>query len=129
MAKIEKFQDLEAWKMARKITNEIYGLSKQENFSRDYALCNQIRRAAISILSNIAEGFERNGDKEFLQFLSVAKASCAEVYAQLYVALDQKYIDENQFKKVTNDIEETGRIISGLMKYLQSSEMRGSKFK
>jgi len=81
MAKIDKFQDLEAWKMARKIMNEIYSISKQDKFNRDFALCNQIRRAAISILSNIAEGFERNGDKEFLQFLSIAKASCAEVYA------------------------------------------------
>ena len=129
MAKIEKFQDLEAWKMARKITNEIYVVSKQHKFSRDFALCNQIRRAAISILSNIAEGFERNGDKEFLQFLSIAKASCAEVYAQLYVALDQEYIDELQFKKIADDLEETGRIIGGLMKYLQQSEMRGSKFR
>lgn len=115
--------------MARKITNEIYSLSKQEKFNRDFALCSQIRRAAISILSNIAEGFERNGDKEFLQFLSIAKASCAEVYAQLYVALDQEYIDDTQFKKIADDLEETGRIISGLMKYLQQSEMRGSKFK
>lgn len=115
--------------MARKITKKIYDLSKQVKFSRDFALCNQIRRASISILSNIAEGFERNGDKEFLQFLSIAKASCAEVYAQLYVALDQEYIDETQFKEITDDLEETGRIIGGLMKYLQQSEMRGSKFK
>jgi four helix bundle protein len=129
VAKIEKFQDLEAWKMARKITKEIYGISKQNEFNRDFALCNQIRRAAISILSNIAEGFERNGDKEFLQFLSIAKASCAEVYAQLYVALDQKYVDELQFKKIADDLEETSRIIGGLMKYLQKSEMRGSKYK
>jgi four helix bundle protein len=129
MAKIGKFQDLEAWKMARKITNEIYSISKQDKFNRDFALCNQIRRAAISILSNIAEGFERNGDKEFLQFLSIAKASCAEVYAQLYIALDQQYIEEMQFKKIADDLEEEGRIIGGLMKYLQQSEMRGSKFK
>lgn len=129
MARIEKFQDLEAWKLARKITGEIYGISKHGEFSRDFALCNQIRRAAISILSNIAEGFGRNGDKEFLQFLSVAKASCAEVYAQLYVALDQKYIDEEQFKRIADDLEEAGKIIGGLMKYLQQSELRGSKFK
>jgi four helix bundle protein len=129
MAKIERFQDLEAWKMARRITNKVYGISRQDKFARDFTLCNQIRRAAISILSNIAEGFERNGDKEFLQFLSVAKASAAEVYAQLYVALDQKYIDEAQFNEIAGDLEETGRIIGGLMKYLQQSEMRGSKFR
>ena len=129
MAKIEKFQDLEAWKKAREITRNIYEISKQDKFSRDFALCNQIRRAAISILSNIAEGFERNGDKEFLQFLSIAKASCAEVYAQLYVALDQNYIDDKKFEDISKDLEETGRIISGLVKYLQQSKMRGSKFK
>ena len=129
MAKIEKFQDLEAWKMARKITKEVYDISKQDKFSRDFALVNQIRRAQISILSNIAEGFKRNGDKEFLQFLSIAKASNAEVYVQLYVALDQKYIDEARFKEIANDLEETGRIIGGLMKYLYQSELRGSKFK
>lgn len=129
MAKIEKFQDLEAWKMARKITKEIYDISKQDKFSRDFALVNQIRRASISILSNIAEGFERNGDKEFLQFLSIAKASNAEVYAQLYVALDQQYIDNTKFKEIAEDLEETGRIIGGLMKYLHQSELRGSKFK
>ncbi len=129
MAKIEKFQDLEAWKIARKVTKKIYDISKQDKFSRDFALCNQIRRASISILSNVAEGFERNGDKEFLQFLSIAKASCAEVYAQLYVALDQRYVGEIQFKEIAADLEETGRIIGGLMKYLQRSEMRGSKFK
>ena len=129
MAKIEKFQDIEAWKMARKVTKMIYDISKQEGFSRDFALCNQIRRASISIVSNIAEGFERNGDKEFLQFLSIAKASCAEVHAQLYVALDQEYIDDKQFEDISKDLGETSRIIGGLMKYLQQSELRGSKFR
>jgi four helix bundle protein len=129
MAKIERFQDLEAWKMARKITKKIYDLTKQEKFSRDFALCHQIRRASVSVLSNIAEGFERNGDKEFLQFLSIAKASCAEVYAQLYVALDQEYVDEKQFQEISSELEETGRIIGGLMKYLRQSGFRGSKFK
>ena len=108
---------------------EINDISKQENFSRDFALCNQIRRASISIVSNIAEGFGRNGDKEFLQFLSIAKASCAEVHAQLYVALDQNYVNEKQFEEIGSDLEETSRIIGGLMKYLQQSELRGSKFK
>lgn len=129
MARVEKFQDLEAWKLARKVTKKIYDVSKQEKFSRDFALCNQIRRVSISILSNIAEGFERNGDKEFLQFLSIGKASCAEVHAQLYVALDQEYVDQKQFDELSKDLEEIGRIIGGLMKYLQQSVLRGSKFK
>jgi len=129
MAKIEKFEDLEAWKMARKATKEVYEISSREQFSRDFALVNQMRRASISILSNIAEGFERGGDKEFLQFLSIAKGSCGEVRAQLYVALDQNYIDDEKFKQISEELSETSRIISGLMKYLQQSKLRGSKFK
>ena len=83
MGKIERFEDIESWKLAREAVNLVYAATRQEMFSRDFALCNQIRRAGISILSNIAEGFERNGNKEFLQFLSVAKGSCGEVRAQL----------------------------------------------
>ena len=129
MAKIERFEDIEAWKMAREVTRMIYAVSSSEKFCRDFALSNQIRRASISILSNIAEGFERSGNKEFLQFLAIAKGSCGEVRAQLYAALDQNYIDETQFKEISNKLVETSRIISGFMKYLQQSEMRGNKFK
>jgi four helix bundle protein len=129
MAKIEKFEDIESWKLAREITMLIYKTSSAGNFSKDFALVNQIRRASISILSNIAEGFERGGNKEFLQFLAIAKGSCGEVRAQLYVALDQNYIDKNQFEEISGKLLETNRIISGLMKYLQQSDLRGSKFK
>ena len=89
----------------------------------------QIRRATISIGSNIAEGFERGGDKEFVQFLAVAKGSCGEVRSQLYVALDQGYIDSEQFKQIYEKLVETSRLIGGLMKYLQQPGLRGSKFK
>lgn len=129
MSRIEKFQDLEAWKKAREITKKIYEISANERFDKDFALLNQIRRAAISISSNIAEGFGRDGDKEFIQFLSIAKGSCFEVYSQLYVALDQNYIDEKEFKEISALIEETSRIIGGLMKYLQQSDLKGSKFR
>jgi four helix bundle protein len=129
MAKIEKFEDIEACKSAREVTKMIYAASSNGNFSRDFGLCNQIRRAAVSILSNIAEGFERGGNKEFLQFLAIAKGSCGEVRAQLYVALDQNYIDKTRFEEILNKLLETSRVISGLMKYLQQSEMRGDKFK
>ncbi len=88
-----------------------------------------MRRASVSILSNIAEGFERGGNKEFLQFLAVAKGSCGEVRAQIYVALDQNYIDEKQFAEITEKLKEISRLISGFMKYLQQSDFRGSKFK
>lgn len=129
MARIEKFEDIDSWKAAREATKLVYAASSSGMFAKDFALCNQIRRASVSILSNIAEGFERDGNKEFLQFLAVAKGSCGEVRAQLYVALDQKYIDEKQFAEISNKLAETSRLISGFMKYLQQSELRGNKFK
>ena len=129
MARIERFEDIEAWKQARETTKLIYKISSEGAFSRDFALSNQIRRAVISVLSNIVEGFERGGDKEFLQFLAVAKGSCGEVRAQLYVALDQNYIDEQQFAFISSKLIETSRTISGFMKYLQQSEFKGNKFK
>lgn len=129
MAKIEKFEDIESWKIAREITKSIYEMTLNGNFSKDFALVNQIRRASVSILSNIAEGFEHGGNREFLQFLAVAKGSCGEVRAQLYVALDQKYINEKKFREISDKLSEASRMISGLMKYLQQSDLRGSRFK
>ena len=129
MARIEKFEDIEAWKSAREVTRLIYRISSSGNFSKDFALVNQIRRASISILSNIAEGFERGGDKEFIQFLTIAKGSCGEVRAQLYVAYDQNYIDKEQYILVHDKLNETSRMLSGLIKYLQKSDLKGSKFK
>ena len=85
MAVIEKFEDIEAWQEARKLTHEIYKLTSSGNFSKDFALKDQVRRAVISVMSNIAEGFERRGDKEFHHFLSIAKASAGELRSQLYV--------------------------------------------
>jgi four helix bundle protein len=129
MARIEKFEDIEAWKLARRATNLVYDATCGEKFSRDFALVNQMRRASISILSNIAEGFERQGNKEFLQFLSVAKGSCGEVRSQLYIALDRNYINQEMFSNVSTVLLETSRTISGFMKYLQSAELKGSKFR
>jgi four helix bundle protein len=128
MASIKKFEDLEAWKLSREISRLIYSVSSNGAFAKDFALTNQVRRAAISIVSNIAEGFERNGDREFIQFLTIAKGSCGEVRAQLYVAFDQGYIEEDLFLSVQQRVEETSRIISGLIKYLKQSEFKGSKF-
>ncbi len=129
MTKIERFEDINSWKLAREATKIIYNLSSQGNFAKDFTLINQIRRSSISIMSNIAEGFERGGNKEFLQFLAIAKGSCGEARAQLYVALDQNYIDKKQFEEISSNLLETSRRISGLMKYLQQSDLRGSKFK
>lgn len=128
MARIERFEDIESWKVAREAVNLVYEATNSEKFRRDFALCDQIRRAAISIPSNIAEGFERDGNKEFLQFLAVAKGSCGEVRTQLYVALDQNYVDQAVFDRIYERLLTTSRLISGMMRYLRQSELRGSKF-
>jgi four helix bundle protein len=88
MAEIKRFEDIEGWKEARELVSAIYAVSSKGSFAKDSELRDQIRRAAVSVMSSIAEGFERGGDKEFSQFLSLAKASCGEVRSQLYVALD-----------------------------------------
>lgn len=129
MARIERFEDIEAWKLARRATNRVYEVSSTEPFCRDFALVNQIRRASISVMSNIAEGFERDGNKEFIQFLAIAKGSCGEVRSQLYIAADRRYIDESTFKEIAELLIEASRTISGFMRYLQGATERGSKFK
>jgi len=96
---VKLFEDLEVWKEARRLTQRIYQLTKNETFSKDFALRDQIRRAAVSIMSNIAEGFERGGNQELVQFLYVAKASCGEVRSQIYVALDQSYVASTESRR------------------------------
>ena len=129
MSKFERFEDVDAWKKARELVNAVYRITSAGEFARDYGLKDQMRRASVSVLSNIAEGFERGGNKEFCQFLATAKGSCGEVRAQLYVALDQHYITNEQFETVAQQATEISRIVSGLIKYLQQSEMQGPKFK
>ena len=129
MAKIEKFEDMLSWQKARKLANHVYRISKRGDFAKDFDLRGQMRSASVSIMSNIAEGFERGGDKEFLQFLSTAKGSCGEVRSQLYVALDQSYLTQTEFDSLHSGTIEIGRLISGFMGYLQRSDLRGSKFK
>ena len=129
MATIHRFEDIEAWKKGRELRKAVYHQSKCGEFARDFALKDQIRRAAISVTSNIAEGFERGGNREFLQFLSTAKGSCGEVRDQLYVALDEAYITESEFKVLQESCFEVGRLIAGFMNYLAKTEIRGQKFK
>ncbi|MBP9664845.1 MAG: four helix bundle protein [Pyrinomonadaceae bacterium] len=129
MARIERFEDIEAWKLAREVTRAVYSVSSSGVFAKDFALVNQVRRATVSILSNIAEGFERNGDKEFVQFLSVAKGSCGEARAQLYVALDQGYLSEADFLALREKLIQVSKMISGLIAYLRRSDLKGSKFR
>src|SRR5215475_2110168 len=129
MAKIEKFEDMLSWQKARELTRHVYALSKKGEFARDFELRGQMRSASISVMSNIAEGFERGGDKEFIQFLSTAKGSCGEVRSQLYVALDQAYITSTEFDRISSEAVEVSRLVSGFMGYLRKSELRGNKFK
>lgn len=129
MATFQKFEDIEAWQRARKLTHEIYTVSNENPFSKDYGLRDQIRKASVSIMSNIAEGFERGGTKEFIQFLSIAKGSSGEFRSQLYVALDQGYLKEEMFDRLLVTALETGRMISGLINYLRKSKMKGTKYK
>ncbi len=119
MASIDRFEDLIAWQKARELTKSIYAITRSHDFSRDYGLSNQIQRAAVSIMSNIAEGFERGGLPEFHQYLSTAKASCAEVRSQLYVAFDIGYIDASTFNQLHEQASEVGKIIGGLRASIQ----------
>ena len=115
MATFKKFEEIESWKKSRELTRRVYGVSKKAAFAKDFGLRDQIRRASVSIMSNIAEGCDRGGTGEFIQFLSTAKGSAAEVRCQLYVAVDQGYIDESEFTELSALAAETGRIIGGLM--------------
>ena len=129
MPRIQKFEDLEAWEVARSVTSEIYSVSRRGKFSTDFGLRDQICRATVSIMSNIAEGFERDGDKEVVNFLSIAKASAGETRSLLYVTLDQSYISEVEFRSISGGLVECSRIISGLSSYLRRSDVKGLKFK
>src|SRR5437016_2611193 len=114
MGKVERFEDLIAWQKARWLTRNIYRMTRQGAFANDYGLARQIQRASVSTMSNIAEGFERGGRGEFHQFLSTAKASCAETRSLLYVALDAEYLDQPTFDRRIAHADEVARIIGGL---------------
>ena len=129
MATITRFEDLEAWKIARELTRDIYRVSSNGPFAKDFGLRDQIRRASVSIMSNVAEGFERDGNKEFCNFLAIAKGSAGEVKSQLYVAFDQQYISEAEFKMLYDRATENGRVTAGLINYLRQSDLKGIKFR
>ncbi len=129
MATFQRFEDIEAWKKASELTKDVYKIIHNSKFSKDYGLRDQICRASVSVMSNIADGFERDGTREFVQFLSVAKGSIGEIKSQLYVALDQEYIEKIEFERIFNEAKETGRIIGGLMQYLKKVNMKGIKYR
>jgi four helix bundle protein len=121
MTAITRFEEIEAWKTARQLTNSVYALTNQAGFNRDFGLRDQIRRAGVSVMSNIAEGFESRTDVQFTNFLGMARASAGEVRAQLYIALDQKYITEEQFNETFAMAETCSRQIAKFMKYLEAN--------
>jgi four helix bundle protein len=119
MTRIERFEDIRAWQKARELVKSIYQITGKEDFARDYSLKDQIRRASISVMSNIAEGFSRQTDREFIQFLHVAKGSASEVQSQLHLACDLEYISQATLKELYELSEETIRLVSGFVRYLK----------
>jgi four helix bundle protein len=129
MAKITKFEDLEIWQLARNICREVEFLIQTTTLKTNYALRDQIDRSSGSIMDNIAEGFERNGNKEFIQYLSIAKGSCGEVKSQSYRAFDKKIISEEQHIKLNELAELEKNKIGSMIHYLKNSDIKGMKFK
>jgi four helix bundle protein len=119
---IERFEDIEAWKAARELTQQIYNATAQGNFSHDYGLRDQIQRAAVSIMANISEGFDSQSNKAFIQFLGYALRSATEVQSHLYVALDQNYIDRAVFEELYGRTVTVKNLIHGFMRYLRNVE-------
>jgi len=126
---IESFEDLNVWKRARELVNIIYRVTKNKKFVEDKGLVDQIRRASVSILSNISEGFERGSNTEFIQFLYIAKASCAEVRCQIIVAFDQGYINKEELGEIKELALKVSGMIGNLIGYLKKSKLKGAKFK
>jgi four helix bundle protein len=123
MATIKRFEDLEIWQSARDISKHVYDITRKDSMKHDFSLIDQLRRSSGSIMDNIAEGFERDGSKEFIQFLSYTKGSSGETRSQLYRAVDQKYINDSEYKLLYN------KQIKNMMSYLKKSGISGDKFK
>lgn len=128
MAAFNRFEEIEAWQAARRLTRSIYRITNDHPFRKDVGLCGQLRRASLSVMSNIAEGFERDGNREFHHFLSVAKGSCGEVRSQLYIAMDVGYLSVDQHDELRKQSETVSRLIFGLMRHLRTSGRRGMKY-
>jgi four helix bundle protein len=118
MATVKSFEDLEVWQKARALSNEVYSKTIEGSFAKDFGLRDQINKASGSIMDNIAEGFERGGNKEFIQFLAYPKGSCDEVRSQLWRAKDRNHITDNDFDDLSAKALEVGKQIGGFMIYL-----------
>ncbi len=116
--RFNKFEEIDVWKKGMELCNEMYELSRRKSFAKDFELTNQLRRSAISIPSNIAEGFERNSKPEFIRFLKIAKGSAGELRTQLYIARDQEYVSTEQFQELYKKVSEVSKMIAGLIDYL-----------
>jgi four helix bundle protein len=124
---VERFEDLIAWQKARELAKAIYRTTQQGQFAKDYGLSSQMQRASVSIMSNIAEGFERSSPGDFQRFLAIAKASCGELHSQLYLALDVGYIDQMQFNQLLKQALEISKVIAGLRASMSFKEKRQGK--
>lgn len=129
MATFKSFTEMDIWQKARNLSIEIFRLTQVGTFARDFSLKDQINRSSGSIMDNIAEGFERGGNKEFINFLSYSKGSCGETLSQLYRAVDRGHIPGETFEKLKTDSEQLKRMLAGFITYLGSSNLRGYKFK
>lgn len=127
MAGIRRFEDIEAWQKARHLVQAIYALTDNGAFPKDYILRDQLRRAAVSMMSNIAEGFARRGSKEFANFLSMTHGSAAELQSHLYVARDRRYLVAEDFQKLYDGAAEVSRMVQGLMTYLRSNSQLSTR--
>lgn len=129
MATYRRFEDLEIWLLSRKLAQLVFAFTIQEKYAKDFSLKDQIKRSSGSVMDNIAEGFERGGNKEFVNFLTIAKASVGEVQSQLYRSVDYLLITQGEFDSAYNLADEIKNKIGGFIKYLNASEFKGIKFK
>jgi four helix bundle protein len=128
MSTIKRFEEIISWKEARELNRVLRKLIKEKRFERNFGLISQLERSAGSIMDNIAEGFERGGNKEFIQFLYIAKGSCGELRSQMYRAIDDGYINEEEFNLVSNYCSKISNLIYKLIEYLKASDLKGQKF-
>ena len=129
MSTFKSFEEMEVWQKTRGMVSEIYKVTNTMGFSKDYNLVNHIRKSAVSVASNIAEGVERDGNRELINFLYIAKGSCGEMRCQLFIAMDLKYLDYEKFRDLSEKAKEISRSLNKLIKYLKESDLKGRKYK
>ena len=129
MSTIKNYEEMEVWQKSMNLITKVYLITNSNPFQKDYSLGNQLRRSGVSIASNIAEGFERDGNRELINFLFIAKGSCGELKCQLTIARNLGYIEGGIFEELYNLANLIGKSLGGLIKYLQNSEFKGKKYK